>query len=155
MSAAPESCCPAGSESYLLSSYVPVGECTASHAIWSNSHDWSWFMRLRLGIFSFTNAIKTAASLFATIQRHQWFHRDRREWVIWPLIRHLNEQSMCLHSPLSRSYTWHQPVSSIMLSSGHCSTLPSGLQVYLSSTTNTNGKAIILLPDIYGWDGGQ
>lgn len=38
---------------------------------------------------------------------------------------------------------------------GSCITLPTGLQVYLSSTTNTNGKAIILLPDIYGWDGGQ
>ena len=38
---------------------------------------------------------------------------------------------------------------------GQCSTLSGGLDVYTSSSTNSTGTAVILLPDIYGWNGGQ
>lgn len=70
----------------------------------------------------------------------------QHEWVYWPLLRHLPfEGIMCI------CFNFAIIISTL----GSCITLPTGLQVYLSSTTNTNGKAIILLPDIYGWDGGQ
>ena len=100
---------------------------------------------------------QTAALLLVYIEHSAatswWFCINRmmsaickHEWAYWPLLRHLPfEGIMCIC--LNFAIT----ISTL----GSCITLPTGLQVYLSSTTNTNGKAIILLPDIYGWDGGQ
>ena len=38
--------------------------------------------------------------------------------------------------------------------SGKCISLPGGLQAYVNGDAST-GKAIVLIPDVFGWDGGQ